>query len=134
MSVQNAAISSSGVLRGVTGAKSLLTQIKLRTAINGGFRNNLSHNTQDIETIKSYGILIWGSFVLGFDEDDEKSLEKTVQMAKASRLDFACFNFLTPLHGTMVYDKFEKEGRLALCFYTRKKLKWNWKDHQGDFR
>jgi radical SAM superfamily enzyme YgiQ (UPF0313 family) len=143
----------------------------------------------DIETIRSHGILIWGSFVLGFDEDDEDSLERTIQMAKASKLDFACFNFLTPLPGTMVYDKFKEEGRLngkswadynmanlvfrparvasevlegkvkkawlefysmraivkrlgfslgkvrffiwllnlAICFYTRKKLKWTWK-------
>jgi radical SAM superfamily enzyme YgiQ (UPF0313 family) len=68
---------------------------------------------RDIETIRSYGILIWGSFVLGFDEDDEESLEKTIQMAKASKLDFACFNFLTPLPGTAVYDQFQKEGRLG---------------------
>ncbi len=68
---------------------------------------------REIETIKSHGILIWGSFVLGFDEDDEKSLEKTIRMAKASKLDFACFNFLTPLPGTVVYDSFEKEDRLA---------------------
>ncbi len=143
----------------------------------------------NIETIRSHGILIWGSFVLGFDEDDEDSLERTIQMAKASKLDFACFNFLTPLPGTMVYDKFKEEGRLngkswadynmanlvfhparvasevledkvkkawlefysvraivkrlgfslgkvrffiwllnlAICFYTRKKLKWTWK-------
>ena len=147
---------------------------------------------RDIETIKSYGILIWGSFVLGFDEDDETGLEKTIQMAKRSKLDFACFNFLTPLPGTVVYDRFQKEGRLngkswadynmanlvfdparvtgevlenkvrrawlefyslkaivkrlglsfgkirffiwllnlAICFYTRKKLKWTWKGHQ----
>ena len=146
---------------------------------------------REIETIKRYGILIWGSFVLGFDEDDEESLEKTIQMAKESRLDFACFNFLTPLPGTMVYDRLKEEGRLAgknwadynmanlvfsparvssevlkkkvrkawlefysmravikrlgfslgkvrffiwllniaLCFYTRKKLKWTWKNH-----
>jgi radical SAM superfamily enzyme YgiQ (UPF0313 family) len=144
---------------------------------------------EDIETIKSYGILIWGSFVLGFDEDDEANLEKTVWSAKRSKLDFACFNFLTPLPGTDVYEAFERDGRLtsknwadynmanlvfrpirvtervleekvrkawlefyslkalihrlglslgkirmfiwlvnlALCFYTRKKLKWNWK-------
>jgi len=144
----------------------------------------------DIQTIRSYGILIWGSFVLGFDEDDEDSLERTIQMAKASKLDFACFNFLTPLPGTVVYDKFKEEGRLngkswadynmanlvfrparvasevlegkvkkawlefysiraivkrlgfslgkvrffiwllnlAICFYTRKKLKWTWKN------
>jgi len=144
---------------------------------------------EDIETIKSYGILVWGSFVLGFDEDDEANLEKTVWSAKRSKLDFACFNFLTPLPGTDVYEAFERDGRLtskswadynmanlvfrpvritekvleekvrkawlefyslmalihrlglslekirlfiwlvnlALCFYTRKKLKWNWK-------
>lgn len=75
--------------------------------------NDPEQFSRDIEIIKSYGILIWGSFVLGFDEDDEEGLEKTVQMAKWSRLDFACFNFLTPLPGTMVYDKFKKEGRLA---------------------
>jgi radical SAM superfamily enzyme YgiQ (UPF0313 family) len=144
----------------------------------------------EIETIKSYGIFIWGSFVLGFDEDDEESLENTLQMAKRSKLDFACFNFLTPLPGTTIHDTFKKEGRLvsknwaeynmanlvfrparvtgsvletkvrkawlefyslkalfhrlglsltkirvfiwlvnlALCFYTRKRLQWDWKD------
>ena len=68
---------------------------------------------REIETIRSHGILIWGSFVLGFDEDDEESLENTIRMAKGSRLDFACFNFLTPLPGTVVYDKMEKEDRLT---------------------
>jgi radical SAM superfamily enzyme YgiQ (UPF0313 family) len=68
---------------------------------------------REIETIKRYGILIWGSFVLGFDEDDEESLKKTVEMSRKSKLDFACFNFLTPLPGTMIYDQFEKDGRLT---------------------
>jgi len=68
---------------------------------------------RDIETIKSYGILIWGSFVLGFDEDNEKGLERTIAMAKSSKLDFACFNFLTPLPGTSIYDRFTEQGRLT---------------------
>jgi radical SAM superfamily enzyme YgiQ (UPF0313 family) len=68
---------------------------------------------RDIKTIKSYGMLIWGSFVLGFDEDDEAGLEYSIQMAKASKLDFACFNFLTPLPGTEVYQKFRDDGRLT---------------------
>jgi radical SAM superfamily enzyme YgiQ (UPF0313 family) len=68
---------------------------------------------RDIETIKSYGILIWGSFVLGFDEDDEKGLKRTIAMAKSSKLDFACFNFLTPLPGTSMYDRFNEQGRLT---------------------
>ncbi|MFW6115147.1 MAG: B12-binding domain-containing radical SAM protein [Thermodesulfobacteriota bacterium] len=67
---------------------------------------------QDIAVIKSYGIFIWGSFVLGFDEDDEAGLEKTIAMARSSKLDFACFNFLTPLPGTAIYDRFKREDRL----------------------
>jgi radical SAM superfamily enzyme YgiQ (UPF0313 family) len=67
---------------------------------------------KDIERIKGFGIFIWGSFVLGFDEDDVHSLERTITMAKSSKLDFACFNFLTPLPGTKVYDRFEKENRV----------------------
>ncbi len=152
--------------------------------------NNPEFFHRDIETIKSYGILVWGSFVLGFDEDNEKNLEKTILLARRSKLDFACFNFLTPLPGTKVYEQFRGEGRLsekswndynmshlifrprpvtgktlermvrkawlefyspgaifhrlglsltkirlfvwlvnlALCFYTRKKLKWEWKE------
>jgi radical SAM superfamily enzyme YgiQ (UPF0313 family) len=68
---------------------------------------------RDIETIKSHGILIWGSFVLGFDEDDEKGLERTIAMAKNSKLDFACFNFLTPLPGTSIFNRFTEQGRLT---------------------
>jgi radical SAM superfamily enzyme YgiQ (UPF0313 family) len=68
---------------------------------------------QEIDRIKSHGILIWGSFVLGFDEDNEKNLEKTIFLAKRSKLDFACFNFLTPLPGTRVYKQFHSEGRLT---------------------
>jgi radical SAM superfamily enzyme YgiQ (UPF0313 family) len=162
-----------------------------KESLNGAHKrfNRPDQYYEDIETIKSYGILIWGSFVLGFDEDDEANLEKTVWSAKRSKLDFACFNFLTPLPGTDVYEAFERDGRLtnknwadynmanlvfrpirvtdkvlkekvrkawlefyslkalihrlglpwgkirmfiwlvnlALCFYTRKELKWNWK-------
>jgi len=66
-----------------------------------------------IDTIKHHGILVWGSFVLGFDQDDEQSLQNTIEMASRSKLDFACFNFLTPLPGTEVHEQLQKEGRLT---------------------
>jgi radical SAM superfamily enzyme YgiQ (UPF0313 family) len=66
-----------------------------------------------IEKIKSYGMIVWGSFVLGFDRDDERSIQHTIEMAWKSRLDFACFNFLTPLPGTEVYHQLIRERRLT---------------------
>ena len=66
-----------------------------------------------IKKIKSYGMIVWGSFVLGFDRDDEKSIRYTLEMARNSKLDFACFNFLTPLPGTEVYHQLVTEKRLT---------------------
>lgn len=66
-----------------------------------------------IQKIKSRGMIVWGSFVLGFDRDDERSIHHTTQMARSSKLDFACFNFLTPLPGTEVFHQLVREGRLT---------------------
>ncbi len=66
-----------------------------------------------IKKIKSYGMIVWGSFVLGFDRDDEKGIRYTLELAQNSKLDFACFNFLTPLPGTEVYHKLITEKRLT---------------------
>jgi len=66
-----------------------------------------------IRKIKSYGMIVWGSFVLGFDRDDEESIRFTLEMARDSKLDFACFNFLTPLPGTEVYRQLITEKRLT---------------------
>jgi radical SAM superfamily enzyme YgiQ (UPF0313 family) len=66
-----------------------------------------------IKKIKSYGMIVWGSFVLGFDRDDKKSIRYTLEMARNSKLDFACFNFLTPLPETEVYHHLVTEQRLT---------------------
>ncbi len=66
-----------------------------------------------IKKIKSYGMIVWGSFVLGFDRDDEKGIRYTLELAQNSKLDFACFNFLTPLPGTEVYRQLVTEKRLT---------------------
>jgi len=66
-----------------------------------------------IKRIKSYGIRVEGSFVFGFDSDDEKVFEKTLKFAQESRLDAATFHLLTPLPGTKLYEKLEKEKRIV---------------------
>jgi radical SAM superfamily enzyme YgiQ (UPF0313 family) len=74
--------------------------------------NRPEHFHRLIRKIKSYGMIVWGSFVLGFDRDDEGSIRHTIEMARTSKLDFACFNFLTPLPGTEVYQQLVREKRL----------------------
>jgi len=66
-----------------------------------------------IKRLKSYGIRVEGSFVFGFDSDDEKIFERTLKFAQESRLDAATFHLLTPLPGTKLYEKLEKEKRIV---------------------
>jgi radical SAM superfamily enzyme YgiQ (UPF0313 family) len=75
--------------------------------------NKPEHFHKLIKKIKSHGMIVWGSFVLGFDRDDEESVHYTIEMARNSKLDFACFNFLTPLPGTEVYHQLVREERLT---------------------
>ncbi len=68
---------------------------------------------EGIKRLKSYGIRIEGSFVFGFDSDDEKVFARTLKFAQESRLDTATFHLLTPLPGTKLYEKLEKENRIV---------------------
>lgn len=65
-----------------------------------------------INKLKGYGIRVEGSFIFGFDSDDKKVFEKTLRFAQELRLDVATFHLLTPLPGTRLYEKLEKENRI----------------------
>jgi radical SAM superfamily enzyme YgiQ (UPF0313 family) len=58
------------------------------------------------------GIMINGSFVFGFDHDGPDVFERTVEFAIASKLLTATFHILTPLPGTLAYQRMSREGRL----------------------
>jgi len=57
-------------------------------------------------------IHIHGMFVLGFDQDDWKTIRKTVRWAKRARLTSTQFLILTPLPGSAFYDQMKAEKRL----------------------
>lgn len=65
-----------------------------------------------VKHIQSYGIMVYGTFILGYDDDDESSFDRCLEFALKSQLILANFNPLTPMVGTRLYDRFKKEGRL----------------------
>jgi radical SAM superfamily enzyme YgiQ (UPF0313 family) len=65
-----------------------------------------------VKRIHDHGIGIDGSFVFGFDTDDEGVFERTVSFAKTARLDAAYFSILTPYPGTRLYNRLLEENRL----------------------
>jgi radical SAM superfamily enzyme YgiQ (UPF0313 family) len=71
---------------------------------------------QDYETairiIRDAGIMIYGTFVLGYDHDTTASFDRTVDFAIRHRFYLANFNPLTPTPGTPLHDRLANEGRL----------------------
>jgi radical SAM superfamily enzyme YgiQ (UPF0313 family) len=65
-----------------------------------------------INNIQSNGIGVMGAFVLGFDSDTKSIFDQTIEFIVKNKLYAAQLTALTPLPGTRVRDRFEKEKRL----------------------
>jgi radical SAM superfamily enzyme YgiQ (UPF0313 family) len=59
------------------------------------------------------GIMIYGTFVFGYDADTSASFEAAAAFAREQSLCIANFNPLTPMPGTGLYDRLRAEGRLT---------------------
>jgi radical SAM superfamily enzyme YgiQ (UPF0313 family) len=67
---------------------------------------------ETIDTIQSSGIRVLGSFVLGSDSEDDSIFEKTADFIRDTNIVYSMINILTPLPGTKLFERFEREGRL----------------------
>jgi radical SAM superfamily enzyme YgiQ (UPF0313 family) len=70
--------------------------------------------TRAIKVLRSHKIHIHGMFVYGFDEDDWKTVKKTVRFAKKTKLTSSQFLILTPLPGSKFFNKVVEQGRILL--------------------
>jgi len=65
-----------------------------------------------LSRIYERGIMVFGSFVFGYDYDTAASFDRTLEFALRSKLALAQFNPLIPTPGTSLYERLKKEGRL----------------------
>ncbi len=71
-----------------------------------------------IENFHRHHIMVVGSFVFGFDNDDISVFDNTLKFIEDTKIDFATFNILTPLPGTEVYEKFKDTNRIFSYNWT----------------
>ncbi|MBM3266954.1 MAG: B12-binding domain-containing radical SAM protein [Candidatus Sericytochromatia bacterium] len=75
---------------------------------------NVKH--QDYQTsiriLQDAGIMIFGTFVMGYDRDKPEAFDATVEFAIRNKFFLAHFNPLTPTPGAALYDRLRAEGRL----------------------
>lgn len=75
---------------------------------------NLKHGTYRtaVQRLRDHGIMVYGSFVFGYDGDTVDSFGATVDFALQERLFVANFNPLTPMPGSALYARLRREERL----------------------
>lgn len=77
---------------------------------------NKRQTVEDIEhSIKVFHenrIMIHGMFMFGTDSDKKNNLRETLKFSCKNKIDSVQFLALTPLPGTKLYKKLEKEGRI----------------------
>ncbi len=62
--------------------------------------------------IRDQGIMVYGTFVFGYDRDTPDVFDRTLEFALGAKLFLANFNPLTPTPGTALYRRLSDEQRL----------------------
>ena len=65
-----------------------------------------------VEKIHSYGIMVFGLFMFGFDGDDRSVFEETVGFNRESNYDACAYSVLTPYPGTLTWYEMKKANRI----------------------
>ena len=65
-----------------------------------------------IRNIYRHKLMIYATFVLGYDYDTPESIKATLQFAMDNSFAVANFNPLIPMPGTRLYERLEEEGKL----------------------
>ena len=62
-----------------------------------------------VEKIHSYGILVFGLFIFGFDTDDPTVFDETVNFNIDADFDMCAYSVLTPYPGTLLWYQMKKD-------------------------
>jgi radical SAM superfamily enzyme YgiQ (UPF0313 family) len=65
-----------------------------------------------IQKIHDHGIGIDGSFVFGFDSDDEGVFDRTLDFVTRAKIEVPYFSVLTPYPGTRLHERMARENRI----------------------
>ncbi len=84
----------------------------------------LQDYAQAIRRIQSYGIGVWGTFIVGLDGDDRDVFQKVVDFTLKNYLYGAMISVPTPFPGSQLYNQLEAENRILTRHWGSYTL-WN---------
>jgi radical SAM superfamily enzyme YgiQ (UPF0313 family) len=71
-----------------------------------------------VEKVHSYGIMVFGLFMFGFDGDDTDVFDETVDFNIEAGYDACAFSTLTPYPGTLTWYELKKANRIVSFDWT----------------
>ena len=75
-----------------------------------------------ISIVKSYGIEVWGDFLVGFDEHHGSIFEETLEFVKSIKADRTFEHLVIPFPGSETFRKLDEQDRI---------LTKNWSEYDG---
>ena len=78
----------------------------------GKFQNINSDYFLAVQKLHEHGIAILGSFIVGFDSDDQACFEGLLEFVVKSKIDVVDVTVLTPYPGTILYERMKAQKRL----------------------
>ncbi len=82
-------------------------------------RKNLDRYEELVRGFHRAGIAVFGGFIIGSDEDTPQTVADTALQAVRLGIDIIQITNLTPLPGTRMFERFEREGRLLATNYPQ---------------
>ena len=80
---------------------------------------------RSIRAFQEQGIMVYGTFIIGYDHDTPDVFERLLSFALDTRLFLANFNPLIPTPGTPLYARLQSEGRLLYDrWWLHKDYRW----------
>lgn len=66
-----------------------------------------------VEKVHSYGIMVFGLFIFGFDGDDPSVFKETTDFNIAAKYDACAYSTLTPYPGTLTWYEMKRANRIV---------------------
>ena len=81
-------------------------------AMGKGINRQAKVYEQGIQALRRHRIILYATFLFGYDHDTEETFKATYKFALKHRIFLVAFNHLVPFPGTPLYKRMETEGRL----------------------
>jgi radical SAM superfamily enzyme YgiQ (UPF0313 family) len=76
------------------------------------FQNRNRDLISSVERIQKFGLNVRGGFIVGFDNDSPEIFDRQIEFIQKSKIITAMVGLLNAPHGSRLYDRLLKEGRL----------------------